>query len=456
MPKLPPLVSGALPWVGHVPQFMRDRDALLRRGFEQHGEVFCVRLPNPVAVIAGSQLNRWFYSETDRSLNMSKPYEFLKAALGEVLLTAPKERYDEQRPLLKVIFSNERMRGYTDAMNKEVDHWLSSLGDHGEVDISLAMRRLTQYVAGHAFLGPDFRNELGEEFWDAYADIGHSLDPVIPPHWPLPKFRRRDKAKATLQRILGPACERRRRTPGAYDDVLSILVNTPLLDGRVLEQDLVVKLWMGLLFAGHETTAGQAAWSVILTLQHDAVRRQLEASVRALPDGEPLGPKQLRALEFAYGIVDETTRLRPSADLQLRIAEEPVEVAGFHIPKGWRVMVSGAVSHFLDRQFSHPDRFDPDRFSDARGEGNDPYAMVGFGGGRHKCTGMSFARNEMVVILAKLFGKFDLELITKRPVVVSGVGANRPSPAYVRYQRSPARPQVMAGASTLQPTVRAR
>lgn len=295
MTNMPPVVSGALPVIGHIPQFVRDRSALLKRGFEEQGEIFSIRLPKPVTVVAGSELNRWFYSETDKSLNMSKPYEFLKVAIGEVLFTASKELYEEQRPLLKIIFSNERMAGYLVAMNVEVDRWLARLGDEGEVDVSAAMLRLTQYVAGHAFVGRSFEEELGADFWDAYADIGSALDPVFPPHWPLPKFRRRDRAKARIREILAPVCARRRQDPGAYDDVISILVNTELPDGRTLSQDAVVSLWTGLMFAGHETTAGQAAWSIILPLQHPDVAERMRAELAPLDDDEPLGPKQLRS-----------------------------------------------------------------------------------------------------------------------------------------------------------------
>jgi sterol 14alpha-demethylase len=424
-----------LPVLGHIAQFIRDRDALFRRGFAEHGEIFSIRLPAPVAIVAGPQLNRWFYSETDKALNISKPYKFLKAAFGNVLFTASKEQYDEQRSLLKLIFSNERMRGYLDAMNVEVDHWLAGLGEQGEVDITAEMQRLTQYVAGRAFLGPNFRHELGEDFWAAYVDIGRGIDAVFPAHWPLPKFRRRDKAKAKLRAIFAPLCEQRSRNPSAYDDVVSILVNTPLSTGRPLDREEVISLWTGLLWAGHETTAGQAAWSIILTLQHEHVRRRFEEHVRALPSHTALGAKELRSLELAYNIVDETTRLRPSADLQLRVANEPIELAGYNIPKGWRVMVTSAVSHHLSTQFQDPARFDPDRFAAERGEGKESYAVVGFGGGRHKCTGMTFAKNEMAIILTKLFRQYDLELVTQNPEVVSGVGANRPAPAVVRYRK---------------------
>lgn len=434
MNQTPPVVSGAFPVVGHVPEFVRNRGRLFQRGFEERGHVFSLRLPKPVAVVAGSDLNRWFYGETDHALNISKPYTFLKEALGEVLFTASKALYEEQRPLLKVIFSNERMAGYIAAMNAEVEAWLATLGDEGEVEISAAMSRLTQYVAGRAFLGDAFRAQLGEEFWDCYADIGRSLDPVIPPHWPLPKFRRRDRAKARIREILAPLCEARRRDPDAYDDVIAILVNTPLPDGRLLSLDAVVSLWMGLLFAGHETTAGQAAWSIILPLQHPDVRERLEQELAAVDTRAPLGPKELRSLALTYRVIDETTRLRPSADIQMRVVEEPISVAGYQIPAGWRVMVTGDVSHKLAQQFDDPERFDPDRFSPERGEGKDAYAIVGFGGGRHKCTGMNFAKNEMAIILAKLLGRYELELVTKDPHVVSGLGANRPSPTTIRYR----------------------
>jgi sterol 14alpha-demethylase len=435
MNKVPPVVSGALPVVGHIPQFFRNRETLLKRGCEEHGPVFSIRIPDTVAVIGGSQLNRWFYSETDHALSSEKSYEFMRAAVGEVLLTAPRALSEAQRPVLKVIFSNERMRGYIEAMNAEVDRWLASLGDSGKVEISEAMRHLTQYVAGRAFLGGSFREEIGEDFWQAYADLGASLDPVFPPHWPLPKFRRRDRGKQVIRDVLGPICEKRRRDPATYDDALSIIATTPAANGGPLPQEQVVQYLVSLLFAGHETTAGQAAWSIILTLQHAPVQRKLEALVRELPKDASLTAKSLRALDYAYHIIDETTRTRPSADLQIRMTEEPVEIAGYHIPKGRRVMVSSAVSHYLSAQFRDPDRFDPERFTPERGEGDDAFAVVGFGGGKHKCTGIHFARHEMVIILAKLFNQYGLELITEKTHVATGYGANRPSPTYVRYKR---------------------
>ena len=41
---MPPLVSGALPVVGHGPEFLRDQRGLLERGHAEHGQVFRLQL----------------------------------------------------------------------------------------------------------------------------------------------------------------------------------------------------------------------------------------------------------------------------------------------------------------------------------------------------------------------------------------------------------------------------
>lgn len=40
----PPVVSGAKPGLGHVLEFMKDRTGLVRRGYEEHGRIFTIKL----------------------------------------------------------------------------------------------------------------------------------------------------------------------------------------------------------------------------------------------------------------------------------------------------------------------------------------------------------------------------------------------------------------------------
>lgn len=433
----PPFVSGAAPIIGHALQFKNDPARLDQRGQAEHGDVFALKLANQnVAVVSGAEFNKLFYTETDKSLNISEGYGFLRASFGEVLFIAPHDVYMNQRPILQAIFSREKMAQYVVAMQAEVQKWLDSLGEAGEVDISAAMLSLTQSVAGHAFIGRDYRNELPDDFWADYDAISRSLDPITPPHLPLPKFIRRDRAKERIRTAMIELIEKRRRNREVYDDLITHLFDNALKDGSYMSDDDIITLFMGLLFAGHETTAGQAAWTIIQLLQHPDYLQLVQAEVdEQVPCGKEIDGRVLRNLPHLYWAIDETSRLRPSAPMQIRIVEKPLEVGRYTVPAGWIIKVSAATSHYRPEQFDEPECYDPLRYSPERGEGKNSFSIISFGGGLHKCTGMNFAKNEMAVITALLLQQFDLELVTKDTRVITGLGANRPSPTIIRYRR---------------------
>jgi sterol 14-demethylase len=94
------------------------------------------------------------------------------------------------------------------------------------------------------------------------------------------------------------------------------------------------------------------------------------------------------------------------------------------------------VAQLLPELFTHATAFDPMRFAPGREEDKqDRFSVIGFGGGMHKCPGMSFANAQQSIFVASLLRRFDLELLTPAPKVVQTIGANGASPAVVRYQR---------------------
>jgi sterol 14-demethylase len=433
----PPLVSGGWPILGHAFEMMRDRESLFKRGYREYGDVFAIKLgPRYAAVVSGAENNKLFYTQTDKTLNMQDAYQFLKASLGEVLFTASKEAYYNQRPALQEVFRRERILDYIKAMNIEIQQWIDELGEAGEIDFSSEMLRLTQFVAGHALIGPEYQEELGAGFWDLYLDISRSLDPILPPRLPLPKFKRRDKAKTMINHIFSGMIEKRRLNPDKYDDLISTLLKTPLKDGSVMDDQTIINMFTGLLFAGHETTAGQAAWTVAQMLQSpDFLALVQEEINRTLFPDIVINQEVINQLIHIAWAIEETTRMRPSADLQMRTVEQPLDLGGYHLPVGWQVIVNAANSHFLPGVFQDPEAYDPLRWAPERGEGKNPFTLIGFGGGIHKCTGMNFAKNEMTIITAKLLQTFELELLSQEIRVVQGAGANHPSEIKIRYKK---------------------
>lgn len=433
----PPMVPGT-PVIGNLPQFMRDRHGLFQRGLDRFGPIFGLKLAGrSAAVLVGPEYQEFFFKETDASLSMDKTYKFLAAALGDVGFAASPETYLLQRPVMTRPFKAEKMHTYLRVMHSEIQQWLDTLGAEGEFELVSSINTVVQNVAAHALMGKTFRDQLGAEFWQLYGILGKSLDPVLPPHLPLPKFIRRDRAKARLRAMLKPIIAERRAHPESYDDFLQDFVTTPLANGQPADDETIISMLMGLMFAGHETTVGQAAWTIIQLLQHADyfARVRAEVDTHVVP-GHPIDAKTLRALEHTLWAVQETGRMHPSADLLLRLAEQDLDVGAYRIPRGWMVIASAGVAHFLPSLFKEPRRYDPLRFAPDRAEDRQHrFAMIGFGGGMHKCTGMNFATNEMAIITALLVSQFELTLRTPDPQAEHGSGATRPTPTLIGYRR---------------------
>ena len=436
--KTPPMVPGALPLIGHALKFNKNRPEFLRKGYKRFGKIFGIKLgPKKTAVLVGPEYHRVFFGQTDKKLNIGKPYGFLKPIIGNVLFVAGHETYQNQRPIIYEPFRKEKMLGYISVMAEVIQKWLDKLGEQGEMNIVEEVQKVVKEIAGYTLMGKQFQDQVGSKFWDQYEYIGKAIDPILPSNLPLKRFRDRDRAKKVMAEILYPIIEERRANPETYDDYLQDIVTKKQVDGSLPDKEEILGLIIGLMFAGHETTAGQGAWTIIQLLQNTWYQHIVENEIQHnLPYGSLVDAPKLAGLKHIRWAVEETARMRPSADLVIRLAEEDLEIDGYIIPKGWLVIVAADVAHFLPELFKDPNKYDPYRFSPQRKEGSkELYSTVTFGGGQHKCAGMNFAKNEMQLITAMLFQQFDLELLTTEPKVEYGMGACHPMATLVRYKR---------------------
>lgn len=430
----PPMLSGGLPYIGHVLEFYRDQENFFRRGYQTHGNVFGIKLlGQPMAILVGPQQQSFFFRSTDKQLDMEKPYAFLAAMFGRIAFLGSHETYKQHRPVLHSLFGRDQMVGYLPVMSRAIKAWVDSLGESGEMEITTQMTELVKEVAGRCFLGDAVHERLeAEGFWAQYDALSASLDPLLY-NLPLPKFARRDAAKQKIRAILQPLIEERRANP--VDDGFQYLLDQPDGSGQPLPDEIVANFFAALMFAGHETTAGQAAWSVIHLIENEAYRQRLAAEVERVLGGlDEVSHMHMREFTLVNAAVQETGRLRPSAETLIREVKEDIELDGYRIPAGWFVMTSTAAAHFIPEYFADPYRYDPERFSERKEGGG--FELLTFGGGLHKCTGMNFARTEMSIILAMLFRDYDLELITPAEELrVERSGSSKPTPTVVRYKR---------------------
>jgi cytochrome P450 len=168
---------------------------------------------------------------------------------------------------------------------------------------------------------------------------------------------------------------------------------------------------MTMLLAGEDTTAYTLAWAVHhLCDAPDAVAR-LRAEADALLGGEPAAREIETAhrLTFAGAVASETMRLRPVAPLLFLTANEDVVVADVAVPRGTWVGILTRPPAVDARHFADPERFRPERWLEHGAAPHEPGASIPFGSGPRICPGRSLALLEMKVLLAMLYGGFEVE-----------------------------------------------
>jgi sterol 14-demethylase len=83
----------------------------------------------------------------------------------------------------------------------------------------------------------------------------------------------------------------------------------------------------------------------------------------------------------------------------------------YTVKTGKYVCASPRVSHRIASIFPEPEKFDPDRYSEARQEDAQPFSWIAFGGGKHKCTGNAFAMLQLKAIISILLRRYTFEMI---------------------------------------------
>jgi cytochrome P450 len=137
------------------------------------------------------------------------------------------------------------------------------------------------------------------------------------------------------------------------------------------------------------------------------VRLREEIAGLGLRPGEPLPFDRLEAMKLTEMAFKETLRIFPPVPALSRRALRDFTFDGHYIPAGTSVGVNTLFTHHMPEVWSDPDRFDPERFTDAAQAARHRFAFVPFGGGAHMCLGLNFAYMQ-----AKCFARHLLQALS--------------------------------------------
>ena len=417
--KEPPKMPGALPLLGHMLKFGKNPFQYMVNLRESLGEIGEFRMfHQKMVLMTGPEANEAFFRAPDAQLDQSQAYKIMTPIFGKgVVFDAPPHKKDQQLKMLMPVLRDKPMRGYAQVIVREVEEMIADWGDTGEIDLLEFMKELTIYTSSHCLLGDEFRYELNEEFAKIYHDLEKGVNPLafVFPYLPLPVFRRRDKARARLQELVTGIIAKRALKTEKSEDAFQLLIESKYDDGGHLSAHEITGMLIGTIFAGHHTTAGTAAWTLLeLARRPEALVVVLnELDVLFGTEGE-VTFQSLREIPALENVIKEVLRLHPPLIFLIRKVMKDFHFKGYTVKAGKYVCASPRVSHRIAEVFPEPEKFDPERYSEARQEDALPFSWIAFGGGKHKCTGNAFAMLQLKAIFSILLRRYTFELVDEK------------------------------------------
>lgn len=444
--KLPPMLPGGVPVLGHALEMGKDPIAMIQRGRDMFGDIFSMRLPGrPTVVMTGHRAQETYFRLRDNQVDQREVYRFTVPVFGKgIAYDAEPEIMREQLGFFHAALRESRLRTYVDGFMKEAEDYFGKWADEGVVNMVDVGNELTIYTSSRSLLGEDFRNHLSSEFAAQYHDLESGMNTLslFAPNFPSPAHIRRDRARVKLGQMIGGIVEERRRDGSHSEDFMQTLLEAKYKDGRELTPEEITGLLLTIMFAGHHTSGVTFAWTAVNVARYPHIAAALNTEQESvLGDRTDLTLEDLRSMNYLEWTIKEVLRMYPPLIMLMRKALVDLEFGGYDIPAGTMMMASPSVGHRIPSIFADPHRFDPERFGPGREEDKrSPYGHIAFGGGRHRCMGIVFAQLQLRALWSHLLRTFEFELVdppSSYYIDYSSIIAGPHPPCRVRYRRKP-------------------
>lgn len=402
----------------HLEDLRHDPIGLMWRVRNECGPVGIFKLADrEVVLCTGAVANEAFFRAPEDVLDQAEAYPFMKPIFGPgVVFDAPPERRREM--LHNQALKDTFMRGHASKIQREVEQMVARGGSSGEIDLLDWFAELTIYTSSACLIGKRFRDELDQRFAHLYHDLERGTDAIafVDPYADIESFHKRDAARAGLVQLVEGIIAKREAEGAPADedrDLLDVLMSLRHEDGSPrFDADMITGMFISMMFAGHHTTSGTAAWTLIELLRHPEHMDEVIAELEQLfASGNEVSYQVLREMPKLQAAIKEALRLHPPLILLLRVAKQPLVVGDFEIAPGQLVGASPAVSNRLDESFPDPGMFRPDRYIDPNKEDLDNrWNWIPFGAGKHRCVGAPFAMMQLKAIFSVLLRTWEVSL----------------------------------------------
>lgn len=411
---LKPVVGDAgLPILGHMVEWLRGGPDYLMRQYHIHGPVLFGDSPVlPTVAALGPDAAQVIYSNRNKDYSQKGWVPVIGPFFRRGLMLLDFEEHLFHRRIMQEAFVRPRLVNYVEQIDRVAskviaDDWVT---DDSRFLLHPAMKELTLDIAALVFMGhePGTDHELVTKVNKAFTTTTRSGNAVIRTSVPPFAWWRGLRARALLEDYFTARVQEHRGKEG--DDLLTALCYAEDEAGNRFSDTDIVNHMIFLMMAAHDTSTSAATSMVYNLARNPEWQQRCRDESDRLGDG-PLDIESLEKLESLDLVMDESIRLVTPVQWAMRQTVRDTELLGYFLPQGTHVIAYPGVNHRLPELWTDPMKFDPDRFTEPRSEHKrHRYAFSPFGGGAHKCIGMTFGRLEVKAILHRLLRRYRLEL----------------------------------------------
>ena len=396
-----------LPFLGILPEAVRDPYAFTKSMYEAHGPVHCFyACGNWNVQLVGPEANEFVL--LDREANFSayggwKPV-FGKHFDGGLLL---RDGADHQwhRKLLASAFKQDQLEAYLRVFARNIEA-VTARWSGQQLDAYELSQGLTFANGYAAFLGRDSRLATRRDLL-AFRYMMRSAAAVLP--WALPgtAHGRATWAKGHIAWLIEPMFE---REPEPHrTDLAAVLVR--MMHDKLLTREEVLSHLTFTIAASFDALSSGTISTLYYLAKHpewqDRVRTELLAEI---PEFSAIKLSALQACQTSDWAVKEALRLNAAAPVLWRRATRDVEFQGYRLPAGTVTGVNPMLTHLLPAVWNDPHSYDPSRFSPEQAKSRHRFAFVPFGAGAHGCLGANFASLQARALLRSILERHRLVL----------------------------------------------
>ncbi len=409
-------------------QVLKNRKSILKnplpfhhRNFERLGNTFKVnigpsgtilftRSPEYIRQVLQKQ-HKKYHKSTLQTRDLAK-------YIGKGLLTSNGEHWRTHRRMVQPAFHKMKLEGLLHIMHSAIRKELERIQTSEPQDMLPLMGDLAfQVVAQSLFSRDDIQSEM-----EALKQIAETNQKMLIREMRQPFMNWWFKLSGAIKRhlryskqareLLDTIIQERLTSAGEKDDLLDMLLKARYEDGTSMSRQQLIDELLILFTAGHETTANALSFTLFLLAKNRKKQQKAFDSIARVDLTGCNLMETLPKLSYIKQCIEEGMRLYPPAYYIDRMSIKEDKFGDYTIPKGSMILLAIYELHRDATFWEAPEEFEPERFDPSVKKDFQEYYYP-FGAGPRMCVGNNFAMYEMILAVAEILKKYELNAVTK-------------------------------------------